>query len=126
MPSKPYAETRVKSAAPTHTTRCVRSPAWRSRSSRSNPIAPPSTAATTSRSSTCGQLSCGTRALRKVACKGIGLFLSDQPDPSLRQRQQLVQALPRERILLGRRLHLDQPAVAGHHDVHVGVGVRVL
>ena len=43
---KPYAETSVKSAEPTQTTRCVRSPACRSRSSRSRPIAPPSTAAT--------------------------------------------------------------------------------
>ena len=32
----------------------------------------------------------------------------------------------RERVLLGGRLHLDEAAVAGHHDVHVGVGARVL
>ena len=31
-----------------------------------------------------------------------------------------------ERHALGRRLHLDEPAVAGHHDVHVDVGGRVL
>ena len=44
----------------------------------------------------------------------------------LGEREQLVERRARERIALGGRLHLDQPAVAGHHDVHVGVGVRVL
>ena len=44
----------MKSAEPTETTRCVRSPACRSRSSRSSPIAPPSAAATKSRRRTSG------------------------------------------------------------------------
>ena len=34
--------------------------------------------------------------------------------------------LGRERVLLGRRLHLDEPAVAGHHEVAVDLGLRIL
>ena len=34
--------------------------------------------------------------------------------------------LGRERVLLGRRLHLDEAAVAGHHEVAVDLGLRVL
>ena len=43
-----------------------------------------------------------------------------------RERQQLVEVRARERRALGRRLHLDQAAVAGHHDVRVDLGGRVL
>ena len=42
------------------------------------------------------------------------------------ERQQLVEMGARERRALGSRLHLDQAAVAGHHDVGVDLGNRVL
>src|SRR5437868_4092359 len=74
--SKPYADTSVKSADPTQTTRCVRSPACRSRSSRSNPIAPPRPAEIASRSSTCGQASVGA-ALRKSDSGRLHLPFAD-------------------------------------------------
>src|SRR3954466_9753848 len=121
----PYAETSVKSAEPTETTRCVRNPACRSRSSRSRPTAPPRRAATRSRRRTCGHSSVGT-ALRKCNGDGFRLDLADPGDALLREVDELVEGGARERILLGGRLHLDQPPVAGHDDVHVGVGVRVL
>ena len=47
-------------------------------------------------------------------------------DAAGRQREQLVEVRARERRALGGRLHLDQPAVAGHHDVRVDLGGRVL
>src|SRR5689334_5077458 len=126
--ANPYAETRVKSADPTHTSRWVRSPACRSRSSRSSPIRPPSAAATKSRSSTSAQPIVGvvTTALRELTCDRFGLKRPDLGDAPCGQLEQLVERLPRERVALGCRLHLDQAAVAGHHDVHVGVGARVL
>src|SRR5262249_37766930 len=123
---KPYAETSVKSAEPTQTRRCVRSPACRSRSSRLAPTAPPSTAASESRSRTCGQVRDGTTArlsawLREGNRHRPGLKLADPGDACGRKGEQIVERLPRERISLRRRLHLDQPAVAGHDDVHVRV-----
>src|ERR671928_148796 len=56
---KPYAETIVKSAEPSETSRCVRRPASRSRSSRSSPIAAPRAAASASRRNTSHQSSVG-------------------------------------------------------------------
>src|SRR6266576_4727667 len=125
---KPYAETSVKSAEPTETTRCVRSPACRSRSSRSSPIAPPSAAATKSRSSTSGHPIVGPAktTLRELTRDGLSLQRCDLADAARGQLEQLVERLTRERVSLGRRLHLDEAPVAGHHDVHVGVGARVL
>src|SRR6266550_1516688 len=125
---KPYAETSVKSAEPTQTTRCVRSPACRSRSSRSSPMAPPRAAATKRRSSTSGQPIVGgtTIALRELTRDRLCLQRRDLADPGRREREQLVERLSLERVALGRRLHLDEAPVAGHHDVHVGVGARVL
>src|SRR6476469_9127403 len=116
-----YALTSVNSAEPTQTTRCVRSPACRSRSSRSRPIEPPSAAATVSRRRMCGQL-----GALEIAANSIRLLLADQPAAALREVEQLTEQLARERILLRRRLHLDQPPIARHDHVHVGVGVRVL
>src|SRR5437763_6811609 len=131
LPSKlwnPYAETSVKSAEPTETTRCVRSPAWRSRSSRSRPIAPPSAAATKMRSSTSGQPIVWTAASRlgELTRDGLRLKLRDLADARRRQLEQFVERLTRERVALGSRLHPDEPSVAGHHNVHVGVRARVL
>src|SRR4051794_12059870 len=54
------------------------------------------------------------------------LRLAQPLDARLTQREQLVQRRARERGALGRGLHLDQPAVAGHHDVRVHLGGRVL
>src|SRR3954469_15373594 len=123
--AKPYAETSVNNADPTETTRCVRSPACRSRSSRSKPIAPPRSAATRSRRSTCGQAMVGT-ALRRCNCDGFRLDLADPRDALFREVDELVENRARERVLLGGRLYFDQAAVPGHDDVHVGVGIRVL
>ena len=47
-------------------------------------------------------------------------------DPAGGERQQLVEMGPRQRRALGRRLHLHQPALAGHDDVGVDLGGRVL
>src|SRR5579884_743127 len=123
---KPYAETIVKSAEPTETSMCVRRPAPRSRSSRSNPIAPPSAAATPRRSTRSPQPSVGTAALSKWRSRELELQLRDPADPERRKVDQLVEQLARERVPLRRRLHLDEPAVAGHDDVHVGLRRRVL
>src|SRR5579884_546570 len=128
MSLKPNAETSVKSAAPTETTRWVRRPACRSRSSRSRPIAPPSAAATNSRRSTSGQpmVCTAASALRELTRDRLRLERSDLRDARSRQSEQLVERLAGERVALGGRLHLDEAPVAGHHDVHVRVGARVL
>src|SRR5438132_542425 len=124
-PRKPYAETIVNSAEPTQTRMCVRSPASRSRSSRSKPIAPPSPAATASRARLSAHVRCGS-TLSKRSLEGAELRLRDLVDPDGRELEQLVEQRARERIALRRRLHLDEPAVAGHHDVHVDLRRRVL
>src|SRR5215211_280690 len=113
-----YADTRVKTADPTATSRCVRSPAARSRSSRSRPIAPPSAPATLIRASTSSHERSGKER--------VFLRPRDLVDPGSGQVEQLVEPLPRKRLPLRRRLHLDQLAAAGRDDVDVDVGGRVL
>src|SRR5882757_10010668 len=54
------------------------------------------------------------------------LHLPQARDAALGEGQQLVQRGARKRRPLGRRLHLDQAALAGHHDVGVDLGVGVL
>src|SRR4051812_17108983 len=44
----------------------------------------------------------------------------------LGEREQRVQLGPVERRTLRGALHLDERALAGHHDVHVGLGADVL
>src|SRR3954451_22794667 len=122
---KPYAETIVKSAAPTETSRCVRRPASRSRSSRSSPIIPPSTPASVSRSSASSQLSDGI-ALDASCSNGFVLRGGELLDAPGRELEQLVEARAAERSPLGRRLYLHQRAHAGHDDVHVNLCSRVL
>src|SRR6476661_5296489 len=120
---KPYAETSVKRQEPTETSRCVRKPASRSRSSRSRPTAPPRPAATTTRSSSCSQVSVG------ISSRSIERRLLDRAnrrDPRSTEIEQLVELLAVERGPFGGRLHLDQPFVAGHDDVQVHFGARVL
>ena len=51
---------------------------------------------------------------------------AERSDPARGEVEQLAEQCPRERIALCGRLHLDEPAVAGHHDVHVRLGRRVL
>src|SRR4051794_4301163 len=46
--------------------------------------------------------------------------------PLLRQREQRVELGAVEGCSFGGALHLDEPAVTGHHDVHVGLGPHVL
>src|SRR5262245_18503406 len=121
--SKPYAPTMVKSAEPTATSTCVRSPAAFSSSSRSRPTSPPRPAATAIRASASSQVSCGSSA-RSSDC--ILLSFLDHRDAARGQLEQLVELVPAERHALGRRLHLDQATVPGHHHVQVDVRGRVL
>src|SRR2546426_5024416 len=121
---KPYAPTIVKSAEPRATSRCVRSPASRSRSSRSTPISPPSTAASASRSSDSSQFSVGS-ALDASCSNGLLLYGSELVDPGRSELEQLVETLTRERRPLRRRLYLHECTVTGHDDVHVHLGLGV-
>src|SRR6185437_8760860 len=121
---KPKAETIVNSAAPIATSMWVRSPASCSRHSRSIPIAAPSAAATASRAQMLAQLSSWTSLARSI--DRLPLRGGELVDPDRREIEQLVEPGAIERDLLGGRLHLDEPAVAGHDDVQVDVGVRVL
>ena len=113
-----YAETRKKSAEPTETSRWVRSPASRSRISRSSPIAPPSAAASEEAERHVERAE--LRQTQRSCASAICAMPADAR--SISSSSQLA----RERLALGRRLHLDEPAVARHHDVHVDVGRRVL
>src|ERR1051326_4387215 len=124
-PRKPYAETIVNSAAPRHTSRCVRRPASRSRSSRSKPIAPPSTAASERRARLSSQPSDGI-VLSNGRLERSALRLRDGSDPLPREIEKLVQQLARARVALRRCLHLDDASVARHHNIHVHLGSRVL
>ncbi len=54
------------------------------------------------------------------------LHLAQSRDPHLGEPEQLVEMGAGERRALGRRLHLDQAAVAGHHHVGVDLGAGVL
>src|SRR5579884_702404 len=122
-PANPYAPTSVKSAAPAETSMCVRSPAAFSSSSRSRPMTAPRSAATASRRSVSSQPieTSVTRRLDRAP-----LLHGDALDTGRRELEQLVQLPAAERLALGRRLHLDETAVAGHDDVQVDVGGRVL
>ncbi len=53
-------------------------------------------------------------------------MLAQLADPRLREREQLVEVGAGERRALARRLQLHEAAVAGHHDVRVDLGPRVL
>src|SRR5919199_1890663 len=117
----PYAETIVNSAEPSETSRCVRSPASRSRSSRSSPIAAPSAAASASRSRTSHQSSVGRLRTERVL-----LGVADPGDPGLREVEHRVEPGAAEDGPLGRRLHLDELFVVGHDDVHVDLRPRIL
>src|SRR5256714_4668269 len=117
----PYAETIVKSAEPSETSRCVRSPASRSRSSRSSPIAAPSTAASASRSRTSHESRVGMLCTERVP-----LRVADLRDPGVGEVEHLVERGSREGRALRRRLHLDEVAASGDDDVHVHLGARVL
>src|SRR5579884_304079 len=121
---KPYAEMIVKSEAPRETSRWVRTPASRSRISRSRPIAPPRPHARASRSRASHPPSAGM--LVTTCVDGLLLERGEVLDPARREVEQLVQASPVERHALGRGLHLDEPAVARHDDVDVHLGARVL
>src|SRR5437588_6534676 len=103
---------------------CVRSPAAFSSSSGSSPIAAASPAAIASRTSVPSQPSEGMSGTwdsdRRL------LRLADLLDPGSRELEQGVELLTCERVPLRRRLHLDQASVAGHDDVEVDVGRRVL
>src|SRR5438105_7955206 len=101
---KPYAEVIVKSAEPSETRRCVRSPASRSRSSRSRPIAAPRAAASASRSRTSHQSSVGRLCTERVL-----LGLADQGDAGLRDVENHVEGAAWYGDAYGRSLHLAEP-----------------
>src|SRR3954452_8943823 len=124
----PYAETSVNSAAPTDAQEWGTKPPCRSRSSRSSRIAPPSAAATNRRRSTSAQpiVCVTTSALGELTRDRLCLQRRDLADPGRGELEQLVERLAREGVALGSRLHLHEAPVAGHDDVHVGVGARVL
>src|SRR5262249_44696650 len=103
---------------------CVRRPAAFSSSSRSRPITAPSAVATTSRASVPPQPSEKTSATSRI--DAMLLLFPYSLDSDRRQLQELVELLAAERVALGRRLYLDQSAVAGHDPVQVDVGSRVL
>ena len=55
-----------------------------------------------------------------------GLLSADELfDPGRGQIGKRRKHITRERLALGRTLHLDESTVAGHHDVHVDIGPRV-
>src|SRR3954468_22397444 len=101
---KPYAETIVKSADPSETSRCVRIPASRSRISRSNPMIAPSPHAKERRTSASHPASDGALATRCI--DSLLLMERELLDTGSSEVEQLVQARPVERHLLGGRLHL--------------------
>src|SRR5439155_15165801 len=121
---KPYAPAIVNSAEPSETSRWVRKPASRSRSSRSIPTAPPSAAASASRNRASSQESDGRLAASSI--ERLPLRLADLGDPRSGQVEQRVEPFAVERRPLGRRLHLDQPPLARHDDVEIDLGARVL
>src|SRR5579862_1672690 len=56
-----------------------------------------------------------------------GLLRFMQPRDALRGKvQELIELVAAERMTLGGPLHLDERAARVHHDVHVGLGVRIL
>src|SRR5512146_1181858 len=120
----PYAPTIVKRHEPSATSRWVRMPASRSRSSRSIPTAPPRPAATESRSTASQPLS--TTTLFARSCNGLLLARLELLDAGGREVEQVVEAVAVERHSFRGRLHLDEPPVARHHHVEVDVGARVL
>src|SRR3954451_20981539 len=119
-----YAETIVNNADPSETSRCVRIPASRSRSSRSIPIAPPSPAATARRSTMCASFSDGM-ALAARNRNRVFLVALQVLDAGRGEIEQVVEPRAIERHLLGGRLHLDEAPVVRHDDVDVDVGDRV-
>src|SRR3954454_16009362 len=120
---KPYAETIVNRHEPTETSRCVRKPASRSRSSRSRPTAPPSPAATTTRRSSSDQVSEGTS---RSSIERRLLRRANVGDAMRAEVEQLVELAAVERRALGGRLHLDEALGAGHDHVQVDLRARVL
>src|SRR3954465_15304899 len=97
-------------------------PASRSRSSPSMPTAAPRPPAIASRTtaSPCEIVLIARSVNRLLLHRGELL------DPTGGEVEQRVEPFTIERDALGRRLHLDELAVARHHDVEVDVGARVL
>ena len=69
---------------------------------------------------------CACCRWRRSSARYPLLGLAEALDPPLGEAEQLVERGARERRALGRRLDLDQAALAGHHDVGVDLGGRVL
>ena len=113
----------MKSAAPSETSRCVRSPASRSRSSRSSPIAAPSAAANTIRSA-----SSARRELRHAtasAAASCAAVISSIPCE--RRASSSSSSWSREKGAPSAVACTSTSSpLAGHDDVEVDVGARVL
>src|SRR5207249_7728329 len=99
-------------------------PASRSRSSRSMPTAAPRPVATTSRS-TASQPPIAVALLAR-SIDGLLLARHQLLDAACCEIEQGVEPFAVERNALRGRLHLDEPPVAGHDDVEIDVGARVL
>src|SRR5437879_10956396 len=67
-----------------------------------------------------GEDALGTRV------EGAALQANETADAALRDGEERVQPRAAEGHLLGRALHLHELAAAGHDDVHVHLGTRVL
>src|SRR6266540_2482013 len=121
---KPYAPTIVNRQAPSETSRCVRTPASRSRSSRSTPTDAPSAAAIASRPTA----SQSPRACALVARSINRLLLARRElvDAGGGEIEQRIQSVAVEGHALRGRLHLDEASVPRHHDVQIDLGARVL
>ena len=66
-----------------------------------------------------------TRGSYEQVANQFALQCDQLTDTGLGQRQQRIVGSAGEWRAFGGALHFDEPAVAGHHHVHVHVGLRV-
>src|SRR5882762_2103445 len=55
-----------------------------------------------------------------------GLIFGEAANSGRRQRQQILQFGAAKRLPFGRRLDFDEPAVSGHHEIHVHFSAGIL
>src|SRR5687768_10645658 len=79
------------------------------------------------RSGAAGRAQAGAWVVESVIYPDGGrLDVAQRVDPGVCERKQVVEMGARERGALGGGLDLDEAAVAGHHDVGIDLGRRVL
>src|SRR5262245_51348265 len=59
------------------------------------------------------------------AREGLRLQREQLAEPGRREIEERVELIATERVTFRRALDLDERAAAVHHDVHVGLGLRV-